>query len=175
MQTTETLGDATMIVHYGIHPSPFGECLIAVSDRGICHVAFTLGNVEGSLIRLAAVWSDAELRLDNVITKPWIDNVFSTSQAPQVPALDLRGTPFQKRVWVALLAIPRGHVTSYGRLAAAIGHPKASRAVGTAVGDNPVAVLIPCHRVVRKDGSLGGYYYGPELKSALLRWEGALR
>lgn len=164
-----------MIVHYGVHESPFGECLIAVTDRGICQLSFTLGNVNASLDRLALAWPDAELRSDTDVTKPWMEQVFSTSGGPVLPRLDLRGTIFQKRVWTALLTIPRGHVTSYSLLASAIGHPKASRAVGTAVGDNPVAVPVPCHRVVRKDGSMGGYHYGPELKSALLRWEGALR
>lgn len=164
-----------MIVHYATHDSPFGECLLAVTDRGLCHVAFTMGDSDSRLARLKSEWPDADLRLDSVKTAPWMEVVFSTSESLRDIALDLRGTPFQKQVWAALLTIPRGQVTSYGELAAAIGRPKASRAVGTAVGDNPVAVLVPCHRVLRKDGSLGGYYYGPELKSALLRWEGALR
>lgn len=163
-----------MMLHYGIHSTPFGECLIAVSDRGLCHLAFTLGHPESVLSRLRSNWPEAELVADSAKTRPFADAVFASEDSQALP-LDLRGTPFQRKVWQALLRIPRGHVTSYGELAEAIGHPKASRAVGTAVGDNPVAVWVPCHRVLRKDGSLGGYEYGPELKSALLRWEGALR
>lgn len=163
-----------MTLTYGLHPSPFGECLLAVSERGLCHLAFTLGQPEPVLSRIRSAWPDADLRQESSRTEPFAKTVFSPDGSAAMP-LDLRGTPFQRRVWQALLEIPLGEVTTYGKLAAAIGHPKAARAVGTAVGDNPVAVLVPCHRVVRSDGSLGGYFYGPELKSALLRWEGALR
>lgn len=163
-----------MILHFGIHRTPFGECLLAVSERGLCHLAFTLGDRDPVLARIRSAWPDADLRQDSSLTEPFAKAVFEPDGSAAMP-LDLRGTPFQRKVWQALLEIPLGEVTTYGKLAAAIGHPKAARAVGTAVGDNPVAVLVPCHRVVRSDGSLGGYFYGPELKSALLRWEGALR
>lgn len=164
-----------MTLHYGIHPSLFGDVLIAVTDRGICRLSFTLGHEEPELARIRAAWPHARLDEDPELTQPYVTAVFSAAPAMIQPPVDLHGTPFQLKVWTTLMAIPRGHVTTYGELAAAIGHPKANRAVGTAVGDNPVAVLVPCHRVIRKDGSLGGYEYGPELKSALLRWEGALR
>lgn len=164
-----------MNVHYGIHSTPFGECLIAATNRGLCHLEFTLGSIDRVLKRLRADWPDADLQMDPAITEPLAKAVFSDDGFSASIPVDVRGTPFQLKVWAALRAIPRGHVTTYGTLAEAIGHPKASRAVGTAVGDNPIAVCVPCHRVVRKDGSLGGYYYGPDLKSALLRWEGALR
>lgn len=163
-----------MILTYGLHPSPFGECLLAVSERGLCHLAFTQGQPESVLARIRSDWPEADLRHDSSVTEPFAESVFTPAGSAAMP-LDLRGTPFQRKVWHALLEIPHGEVTTYGELAAAIGHPGAARAVGTAVGDNPVAVLVPCHRVVRADGSIGGYYYGPELKSALLRWEGALR
>jgi AraC family transcriptional regulator of adaptative response/methylated-DNA-[protein]-cysteine methyltransferase len=164
-----------MNIHYGTHNTPFGECLIATTNRGLCHLAFTLGQANHALVRLQTDWPDADLIEDSAITEPLVKAVFATEGFSASLEVDLRGTPFQIKVWMALRAIPRGHVTTYGTLAAVIGHPKASRAVGTAVGDNPVAVVVPCHRVVRKDGSIGGYYYGPDLKSALLRWEGALR
>lgn len=163
-----------MTLHYGLHSTPFGECLLAVSDRGLCHLAFTLADRDTVLARLRSDWPEADIRHDPIMTEPFALAVFTPDEASAIP-LDLRGTPFQRKVWHALLEIPRGEVTTYGELAAVIGHPKASRAVGSAVGDNRVAVMVPCHRVVRGDGSLGGYYYGPELKSALLRWEGALR
>jgi AraC family transcriptional regulator of adaptative response/methylated-DNA-[protein]-cysteine methyltransferase len=162
-----------MTLTYGFYTSPFGGCLLAVSERGLCHLAFTPQGADAVMSRLANVWPEADLRRDDALIEPFAKAVFTPDGSAAMP-LDLRGTPFQRKVWQALLNIPHGEVTTYGDLASAIGQPTAARAVGTAVGDNPVAVLVPCHRVVRRDGSIGGYAYGTDLKSALLRWEGAL-
>lgn len=160
---------------YGLHSSPFGECLIATGDRGICHLAFTLGNAQLILARWRASRPNAEWIEHSEATASLVRDVFDKPHSAVSMNVDLHGTPFQMKVWNELRQIPRGHVTSYGELAVLIGYPTASRAVGTAVGDNPIAVLVPCHRVLRKDGTLGGYAYGTDIKSALLRWEGALR
>jgi AraC family transcriptional regulator of adaptative response/methylated-DNA-[protein]-cysteine methyltransferase len=161
-------------IRYGFHPTPFGECLIAVTSRGVCHLAFVQrDDRRAALDVLAREWPEAELVPDQQATRKAAAQAFPPPGSSPVPALSLhvRGTNFQLKVWRALLAIPVGSVTTYGDLAAAIGDPKASRAVGTAVGSNPVSYLIPCHRVIRATGELGGYAWGPDRKRAMLALE----
>jgi AraC family transcriptional regulator of adaptative response/methylated-DNA-[protein]-cysteine methyltransferase len=105
--------------------------------------------------------------------KPWVDTAFGVTPTDDKAPLYLIGAPFQLKVWEALLSIPSGHVTSYSDIAQSIGAPRAVRAVGTAVGRNPVSWLIPCHRALRKSGALGGYHWGLPVKRALLAWESA--
>lgn len=167
--------DDPFILDVGVLDTRFGDCLVAATGKGICHLAFTMGDSARALARLRAAWQGYTHRERSEAMREEIGKVFELASTPQDVPLDLRGTPFQRRVWEALTRIPVGQVTTYSALAASIGHPKASRAVGSAVGDNPVAVLVPCHRVIRKDGSMGGYAYGTDIKSALLHWEGALR
>ena len=164
-------GGLGVTVSYGFHPTPFGECLIAVTPRGICHLAFVAPVTrKESLARLEHDWPLAHLVADQDATRGTAAEAFPPPGSGEVPALALhvKGTNFQLKVWRALLEIPVGTVTTYGALASAIGDPKASRAVGTAVGSNPVSYLIPCHRVIRASGELGGYAWGVERKKVMI-------
>lgn len=160
-----------MTIRYGIHPTPFGECLIGATERGICNLSFV--EADGPAVALADFrqrWSRATLHEEPQHTASYVSQIFE-SHSPTGLRLHLRGTNFQLKVWEALLQIPPGYVTHYQDVAIQLGLPTASRAVGTAVGNNPIAVLIPCHRVIRRDGGLGGYRYGLTRKKALLGWE----
>ncbi len=161
---------AGMTINYAVHPTPFGACLLAVTQRGICHLGFVDGD-DGALARLAAHWRNATLIEDNALTAPLVRRIFFNADSNAPLRLHLRGTNFQIKVWEALLAIPCGALTTYERLAAHIGNPRALRAVGSAVGDNPIAYLIPCHRVIRKSGEFGNYNYGSARKKAILARE----
>jgi AraC family transcriptional regulator of adaptative response/methylated-DNA-[protein]-cysteine methyltransferase len=163
-----------LVIRYGFHPTPFGDCLIAVTPRGICHLAFTqpISRSE-ALARLRHDWGGAELVADQAGTRGAAAKAFPAPGCAPTPglALHVKGTNFQLKVWRALLEIPTGSVTTYGDLARAIGDANASRAVGTAVGSNPVSYLIPCHRVIRASGELGGYAWGPDRKRTMLALE----
>jgi len=163
----------------GFADSPFGKCLIAESPRGVCHLSFVESKNETNALKiLKAQWPHAILRRDTVAAKRLIDRIFyrTAVENSRIPLRGfVRGTPFQVRVWRALLQIPAGAAVSYGGLAAAVGQPSAARAVGAAVGQNSLAYLIPCHRVIRETGVLGGYRWGPVRKQIILVWEGASR
>lgn len=165
---------AGVSIRYGFHPTPFGECLLAVTPRGICFLAFA--GAEGRASALAALrdeWENADLHEAPETTRPVVGQIFAPAH-PETPLrLHLRGTNFQIKVWEALLRIPPGEATCYEGLAASIGQPQAARAVGSAVARNPVAYLIPCHRVLRKTGGFGNYRYGAARKQAMLLWESA--
>jgi AraC family transcriptional regulator of adaptative response/methylated-DNA-[protein]-cysteine methyltransferase len=163
-------------VRYGFHPTPFGECLIALTPRGVCHLSF-LGPVSRTeaLGRLRHDWALATLVADQSATRAAVAKAFppvGSSARPSL-ALHVKGTNFQLKVWRALLQVPPGDVTTYGAIAAELGAAGASRAVGSAVGDNPISYLIPCHRVIRSTGALGGYAWGPDRKKVMLRLERA--
>ena len=174
-------GGEELDIACGFHPSPFGRCLIAITERGVCALRFT--HVAGS------PRDDAEalewLRCAGLASRfpttrpgehgPDRRPVFASPGAPAQGPLHLhvRGTNFQIKVWEALLAIPFGRVTSYGDIARRLGAPRASRAVGGAVGSNPLPYLIPCHRVIRSSGETGEYGEGPARKKAILAWEAA--
>lgn len=169
---------AGLEIRYGFHPTPFGECLIALTPRGICHLAFTQPVTrEAARARLAHDWPAAVLRADQQGTRAAAAQAFPPPGSAPTPglALHVKGTNFQLKVWRALLEIPSGSVTTYGDLAKSIGDAKASRAVGTAVGSNPVSYLIPCHRVIRATGELGGYAWGPDRKRTMLSFEAGSR
>ena len=161
-------------IRYGLHASPFGKCLVAVTERGICHFGFVQTSEGAAIDNLVAGWKNARMIEDNRTTAPLIEPIFDLSQRGKPLNLHLRGTNFQLKVWEALLNIPSGSVTTYEGLAERIGQPTASRAVGTAVGHNPIAVLIPCHRVIRKVGEFGNYRYGALRKKALLAYESSV-
>jgi AraC family transcriptional regulator, regulatory protein of adaptative response / methylated-DNA-[protein]-cysteine methyltransferase len=163
---------AGLTLRYGIHASPFGPCLVAVTERGICHLGFVQASEGDAIDSLVADWSQAKMIEDYRAAAPLIEPIFDLSRrGKESLRLHLRGTNFQIKVWEALLTIPAGAATTYEQIAASIGKPSALRAVGTAVGHNPVAVLIPCHRVLRKDGEFGNYRYGTARKKALLASE----
>ncbi len=166
-----------LTVRYGVHPSPFGDCLLAATDRGICRLDFVQdGDPEPIVAALRQDWPGAQLLRDDPFTGPLAERAFSVPSSGETPLpLYVRGTNFQVQVWQALLRIPTGRVLSYEDVAARIGRPTSSRAVGNAVGDNPVGYLIPCHRVIRKTGHFGNYGGGPLRKRAMLGWEMAAR
>lgn len=162
-----------LVIFYGFHPTPFGECLLGMTDRGICHLAFVQDRDRDAALRdLRPAWANATLRASPERTRPLAERIFAPSGQPSAPIhLLLRGTNFQIKVWEALLRIPSGQVTSYESIAAHLRLSDAARAVGNAVASNPVAYLIPCHRVIRKVGEFGDYRYGPARKKAILAWE----
>lgn len=160
-------------IRYGIHPTPFGKCLIAATERGICHLGFVDGGEGRAVDNLAEHWKNAAMSEDYASSALLVNRIFLHMEGDSPLKLHLRGTNFQIKVWEALLAIPEGHVTTYGDIARAIGTPAAARAVGTAVGRNPISWLIPCHRALRRGGALGGYHWGLPVKRAMLAWEAA--
>ncbi len=178
-------------IRYGFHPTPFGDALIGATDRGVCGLVFVADAASNggdadvrrqALDDLVGRWPGARFVEDSTATAPLVSHMFGTDPEPDSePApkrrpihLLVRGTNFQVQVWQALLSVPAGSFVTYGDLAAAIGKPKAARAVGSAVGANPIGFLIPCHRVIRQTGALGGYRWGTERKRVLHAWE-ALR
>ena len=166
---------AGIVVRYGFHPTMFGECLLAITTRGICHLAFVHPvSRREAMARLNAEWPAADLVPNQDATRRVAAHVFpAPGSARSALALHVKGTNFQLKVWAALLDVADGRVTTYGALAAAIGSPAAARAVGGAVGANPISYLIPCHRVIRASGELGGYAWGPDRKRVMLALEGA--
>ena len=157
-------------IFYGFHPTPFGECLLALTGRGICFLAFVDGDRSFALQDLRRSWSNATLTEAPSRTAPVVERIFSPGSVGSLQ-LHLRGTNFQIKVWEALLTLPPGHVTTYQALAEQVGSPSSARAVGNAVARNPVAYLIPCHRVLQKPGRFGYYRYGTTRKKAILGWE----
>jgi AraC family transcriptional regulator of adaptative response/methylated-DNA-[protein]-cysteine methyltransferase len=167
---------AGLTIQYGFHDSPFGECSIALTERGICGLQFVAdGDHEAALAELKASWPQAEFIADDKATRPYINPIFNLNDVAERPSLPLylKGTNFQIQVWQALLKIPAGTAVSYGTVAQMIGNPKAARAVGSATGSNPIGYLIPCHRVIRQAGGLGDYRWGSSRKKAILGWEAA--
>lgn len=164
-------GGAGMDLRYGFAASPFGRILAANSARGLAYLAFVDGSDERALAELTRRWPRARLERDDAAAAQVARQAFS-GEGGRIRLAPV-GTNFQVKVWQALLELGSRGPTSYGELAAAIGSPGASRAVGQAVGANPVAWLIPCHRVLRRDGELGGYHWGVERKRAMLAWEHA--
>lgn len=164
-------------IAYGIHATPFGDCLLGETRLGICSLTFLAEGqtAEEAIHGLAAAWPAARLAEDRERTGETVTRVFAALAAgagtDRPLSLLVRGTNFQVQVWEALLRIPAGDVVSYGELARQVGAESATRAVGTAVGRNPVAWLIPCHRVIRKTGAFGGYRWGEERKRVMLAWE----
>lgn len=168
-------GGAGLKIWYGVHATPFGECLIATTSRGICNLDFLDATVSQTVnqtdeSRLRSEWPRAEIIYDRQFTKEICDRIFQPTNSPAL-AVCVKGTNFQIQVWRALLRVPFGGIATYQGLAESINRPTAARAVGNAAGRNPVGYLIPCHRVIRESGEMGGYRWGLERKTALLGWE----
>lgn len=164
-------GGKGLTIHWGWFESPFGPALVMGTEKGICGLAFAAeSGAEPAMADLKSRWPQSTFIEDPLALKPWANAALSMSGETK---LHMIGAPFQLKVWEALLQIPSGHVTTYSEIAQSIGNPKAVRAVGTAVGRNPVSWLIPCHRALRKSGALGGYHWGLPVKRALLAWESA--
>jgi AraC family transcriptional regulator of adaptative response/methylated-DNA-[protein]-cysteine methyltransferase len=163
-------GGAGLTIYWGWFDSPFGPALVMGTDRGICGLGFAADMGEAAAMQdLRGRWPNARFVENPGHLRPWVNAALGTQTAP----LHLIGAPFQIKVWEALLQIPSGQVTTYSEIARAIGHPTAVRAVGTAVGRNPISLFIPCHRALRKSGGLGGYHWGLPVKRAILAWESA--
>jgi len=164
-------GGRGITINWGWFDSPFGPAMVMGTDKGLCGLGFAaeigadqiMGNMQGR-------WPHASYVENPDALREWADAAFALNGEARIHMI---GAPFQLKVWEALLNIPSGTVTTYGEIAGAIGHPGAHRAVGTAVGRNPVGFLIPCHRALRKSGALGGYHWGLPVKRAMLAWESA--
>jgi AraC family transcriptional regulator of adaptative response/methylated-DNA-[protein]-cysteine methyltransferase len=168
-------GGAELTIFWGWFDSPFGPALVMGTDRGICGIGFSAETGEAATMEdLLSRWPKATFVEDPMMLRPWVQSAFGAEhdRLAETPVYMI-GAPFQIKVWEALLSIPTGHVTTYSQIAQAIGHPKAVRAVGTAVGRNPVSFLIPCHRALRKSGGMGGYHWGVPVKRAILAYESA--
>jgi AraC family transcriptional regulator of adaptative response/methylated-DNA-[protein]-cysteine methyltransferase len=169
---------AGLEITYGFGLTPFGRVIAGTTQRGLCHLHFTTGDdISIAIAALHDEWPQARLLRDDSALAATIARLFAagTLQQPQQAPLHLllRGTNFQIKVWEALLKIPAGEIVSYQTLAAMIGNPRARRAVGTALAQNRIALLIPCHRVIRESGEIGQYRWGSERKNALLAFESA--
>lgn len=161
-------------IAYGFHPSPFGLVLVMVTDYGMCGMAFSdPGGEQAALADMTRRWPNADVTEDSARTAPFAAQIFASDkwQANQPLRITMIGTDFEIRVWETLLKIPRGRAATYGDVATAIGKPKAARAVGAAVGRNPISFVVPCHRVIGKSGELTGYHWGLTRKRAILGWE----
>lgn len=166
-------GGKSLVVNYSFSESPFGNVIVASTEKGICHLAFennkeiALGNLKTQFPNASFFEKEDDLQKNalSIFDKDW--NRLNTIK------LHLKGTDFQLKVWESLLSIPMGKLSTYGHLAEKIGNAKASRAVGTAIGSNPVAFLIPCHRVIQSSGNMGGYRWGSDRKQLIIGWEGS--
>ena len=166
------VGGTNLRVRYGLHDTPFGQALIATTPRGICDLQF-LDAAVSTPVPILQRWSNAEVIEDERATQPVCEQIFDASTVYDRKPLKLlvTGTDFQIQVWRALLSLSLGETTTYQNVAEGIGRPTAARAVGTAIGRNPIAYLIPCHRVICSSGELGGYRWGLARKTAMLDWE----
>ncbi|BDX01165.1 bifunctional helix-turn-helix domain-containing protein/methylated-DNA--[protein]-cysteine S-methyltransferase [Maricaulis maris] len=159
---------------WGVAPSPFGDAILLIAPRGLSAMAFADPDVDSGFADLAARYPAADYTRDDAIARSWSERIFTPTDREQLP-LALYGSPWQRQVWRALLTIPPGDTTTYKAIAEQVSAPKASRAVGAAVGANPVSWLIPCHRVLASNGKLTGYHWGVERKRAMLAYEAARR
>jgi AraC family transcriptional regulator, regulatory protein of adaptative response / methylated-DNA-[protein]-cysteine methyltransferase len=167
-------GGSGLTMRFGFHPSPFGEAVLIATDRGLAGLGFVDdGDRQAALSDLTRRWPKAAYVEDEVVTAPLARRIFNPSQwqAEQPLRVVLIGTDFEVRVWQTLLRIPRDKATTYSDIARHIGKPAACRAVGAAVGKNPVSFVVPCHRVLGRSGALTGYHWGLTRKQAILGWE----
>ena len=166
-------GGESLAIQYSFAETPFGDVLLASTQKGICHIAFTQGG-DNALEELKAKFPNAAFEnKTNVLQQSALDVFRGNTSNPDKIKLHLKATPFQLKVWQALLRIPQGSLSTYSSIAQTIAAPKAQRAVGTAIASNPVAFLIPCHRVIRSTGIIGEYHWGPASKTAIIGWESA--
>lgn len=157
-------------IRYAVVETPLGPAMLAATERGVCHLQFCPSEPSAAIDLLRSEWPQATLIADAAASNELAQRIFQGPHGSPIRVL-VRGTNFQVQVWQALLTIPAGELRSYGHLADAIGRPRAARAVGTAIGQNPVALLIPCHRVIQASGALGGYRWGVSRKAAVLAAE----
>lgn len=165
-------GGENLSINYSFATTPFGAILAASTVKGICHLAFADDQTDAlSILKSKFPKAHFSQSPDNFQSEAL--NIFTNGTSADSIKLHLKGTAFQLKVWEALLNIPTGNLITYGGIAQIIGSPKASRAVGSAVGDNPVAFIIPCHRVIQSSGVMGNYHWGSNRKAAMIGWESA--
>ena len=167
-------GGAGLVIRWGFHPSPFGMALAMTTPRGLCGLAFAdEGEEEAALVDMRRRWPNASYLEDPVATAPYAARIFDRGSWRQEEPLRIVfiGTDFEVRVWETLMRIPMGKATTYSDIAGRVCNPKAARAVGAAVGKNPMSFVVPCHRVLGKNGDLTGYHWGLTRKRAILGWE----
>jgi len=158
-------------IQYGFHETIFGKALIGVTQRGICWLSFLpSGNEEAELMEMKAHWFNSSFSANKIETEKYVNRIFNRNESTSLSLL-VKGTNFQVKVWEALLRIPIGSVSTYQNIATQIQNPRALQAVGSAVGSNHIAYLIPCHRVIRKDGVLGEYRWNSIRKKSMIGWE----
>ena len=170
-------GGAGLTIAYGFHPSPFGLALVMATTRGLAGLAFAdAGEERAALDDMRSRWPNARYVEDSTATAPLARRIFDARQwQPDQPLrLVFIGTDFEVRVWETLLAVPLGGATTYSDIAERLGKPKAARAVGSAVGRNPISFVVPCHRVLGREGALRGYHWGLTRKRAMLGWEAGM-
>ncbi len=163
-----------LTLRYGFHPSPFGEAIVVAAPRGLAGLGFVdEGGRDAALADMKRRWPRANFTLDSEGTRPLAARAFDPRQwRPEEPLrIVMIGTDFEVRVWETLLRVPMGRATTYSDIAARIGNPKAARAVGAAVGRNPISFVVPCHRVLGRAGALTGYHWGLARKQAIIGWE----
>ncbi|CAN5134520.1 methylated-DNA--[protein]-cysteine S-methyltransferase [soil metagenome] len=167
-------GGKFLTINYSFSKSPFGEIIVASTDKGICHIAFA-EDEKKALENLKHKFPNASYQQKHDDYQHHALSIFQHdwSRLPEIK-LHLKGTDFQLKVWETLLKIPMGKLSTYGKIAEKVDNPSASRAVGTAVGSNPIAFIIPCHRVIQSTGTIGGYMWGSTRKSAMIGWEAAM-
>lgn len=163
--------DAQLPISYGMHRTRFGMCVIGVAQKSVCYLALYDGKSSKVMSDFKKLWPNAEFARDDKKTAPFIKQIFTHPTAARMPIL-VTGTPFQEKVWKALLAIPQGKTITYAELAKKAGSPWATRAAGSACGKNNIAFIIPCHRVVASNGALGNYRWGVARKKKILAFEG---
>ncbi|MCB1378688.1 MAG: bifunctional helix-turn-helix domain-containing protein/methylated-DNA--[protein]-cysteine S-methyltransferase [Alphaproteobacteria bacterium] len=167
-------GGKGLTIHYGFHDCPFGRVLLMTTDLGLCGLAFAdLGEESATFTDMTRRWPQADYVEDESRMLPLVQRIFNRSRWNEEQPLRIVfiGTEFETKVWQTLLRVPMGKATTYSDIAAHIGTPQASRAVGSAVGKNPISFVVPCHRVLGKSGSLCGYHWGITRKQAILGWE----
>jgi AraC family transcriptional regulator of adaptative response/methylated-DNA-[protein]-cysteine methyltransferase len=167
-------GGAGLTISYGFHPSPFGTTLVMATERGLAGLAFAdAGEEKAALADMRSRWRQADYAEDSARTAPIAQRIFDSKhwRADRPLRVVLIGTDFEVRVWETLLKIPMGRATTYSDIAAKLRAPKAARAVGAAVGKNPISFVVPCHRVLGKSGDITGYHWGLTRKRAMLGWE----
>jgi AraC family transcriptional regulator, regulatory protein of adaptative response / methylated-DNA-[protein]-cysteine methyltransferase len=165
---------AGLAIYYGFHPSPFGLALVMVTDQGLCGMGFSdQGGEAASLQDMQRRWPNAQYTEDSAKTAPYAARIFTPDQWRNGQPLRITfiGSDFEIRVWESLLKIPMGRAVTYSDIATSIDKPKAARAVGAAVGRNPISFVVPCHRVIGKSGDITGYHWGLTRKRAILGWE----
>ena len=161
-----------LTISYGFHPSPFGIALAMITEHGLCGLSFAdQGEEQKALDDMKRRWPNAKYVEDSARTAPYVGKAFGSIRDGQPLRITMIGSDFEIRVWETLLKIPCGKAVSYGDIAASLGKPLAARAVGAAVGRNPISFVVPCHRVIGKSGALTGYHWGLTRKKAIMGWE----